>query len=284
MIIDYWCNAFTPDRQKTWHAALDQQGASIKLAGERDGFAEPAAMAARMDELGVGALVLPTCELPPHASPTNFESVACRPYELADFGELADSFAGRFYGAWSIDPRGGMTDVERAKQALASQSIVALHLHTHSYDRRFDDADYYPYYKLAADTGVPVVMQAGASGGGMPSECGRPIGIDRPAIYFPTVNFVLSHTGFPWVDEAVSMAIKFPNVYLGCATFPPRHWPSAFTEFARSAGRKKVLFGSGFPVVPHSEAIDGLRALELGKTTENDILGGTAQRIFTRIA
>ena len=228
--------------------------------------------------------MLPTCELPPHAGPTDFESVACRPYELAEFSELAQQFAGRFYGAWSIDPRGGMSNVRLAEEALASENIVALHLHTHSFDRRFDDADYYPYYKLAADAGVPVVMQAGASGGLMPSECGRPVGIDRPAIYFPDVNFVLSHTGFPWVEEAVSMAIKFPNVYLGSATFPPRHWPSAFADFVRGAGRAKVLFGSGFPVVPHSEAIAGVRALELGDTPENDFLGGTAKRIFTRIA
>ncbi len=40
-----------------------------------------------------------------------------------------------------------------------------------------------------------MAMQAGTSGGLMPSECGRPIGIDRPAIYFRDTNFLLSHTG-----------------------------------------------------------------------------------------
>ncbi|MEE3330197.1 MAG: amidohydrolase family protein [Myxococcota bacterium] len=280
MTIDYWCNAFTPDRRKTWHAALEQEGVSVKLAGERDGFAEPEAMVARMDEHGIRALVLPTCELPPHAGPTDFESVACRPHELSDF---AKRFPGRFYGGWSIDPRGGTGDVARAEAALKSNHIVALHLHTHSYNRRFDDADYDPYYTLAADHGIPVVMQAGASGGNMPSECAHPIGIDRPAISFPNVNFVLSHTGFPWVEAAVSMALKFPNVYLGCATYSPRHWPAEFRDFACGSGNSKVLFGSGFPVVPHSEAIAGVKALDLDADVEAELLGGTARRLFRRV-
>ena len=105
--------------------------------------------------------------------------------------------------------------------------MVGLYNHVHSWDRPFDHADFYPYYTLAADLDVPVAMQSGTSGGLMPSECGRPIGIDRPAIYFRNVHFVLSHTGWPWVDEAIAMALKFPNVFLGTAAYPPKHWAPA---------------------------------------------------------
>src|SRR5207244_2852823 len=82
-------------------------------------------------------------------------------------------------------------------------------------------ADYYPYYALAADLDVPVAMQAGASGGMTPSECGRPMGIDRAALYFSDTRFVLSHTGWPWVDEAVALARKLPYVFCGTASYPP---------------------------------------------------------------
>ena len=50
-----------------------------------------------------------------------------------------------------------------------------------------------------------------------------PIGIDRPAIYFRDVNFVLSHTGHPWENEAINMALKFPNVIFT----PPGATPQA---------------------------------------------------------
>ncbi len=278
-VVDYWCNAFTPDRAEVWHASLAAQNVALKLAGERDGFATGDAMVARMDELEIATLVLPTCELPPEAGPVDFESVACRPEEAE---ALAKAHPGRFVASWSLDPRSGVAGVERARRVLDADSTVALHIHTHSFDLRFDAAEYYPYYALAAQAGVPVLMQAGTSGGLMPSECGQPIGIDRPAIYFPNVDFVLSHTGWPWVDEAISMAIKFPNVYLGSASYPPRRWPQAFVDFARGPGRAKTLFGSGFPVVAHSEALEQARALELGDALPK-LLGDNARRILKRL-
>ncbi|MDJ0847512.1 MAG: amidohydrolase family protein [Myxococcota bacterium] len=275
--IDTWCNAFTPDREAIWRASLRDQGVPLRLRGaERDGFAEPGEMVARMDEHGIATLVLPTCALPPHAGPRDFESVACRPEEVAGF---AVAHPGRFAAAWSLDPHEGMAGVERAARALESPETVALHIHTHSFGLRFDAPDYYPFYALAAERGVPVVVQAGSSGGLMPSECGRPIGIDRPALYFSGVSFVLSHTGWPWVDEAVAMALKFPNVYLGCATWPPRRWPAAFLDFVRGPGRSKALFGSGFPLVAHSEALAQLRDLALGDT-EPALLEHNARRAF----
>ncbi len=279
-IVDYWCNAFTPDRAAVWQASLAAQNVALKLAGERDGFATGDSMVARMDELGIATLVLPTCELSPQAGPLDFESMACRPEEAE---ALAKSHPGRFVAAWSLDPRRGMAGVERARRALDASWTVALHSHTHSFDLRFDAPEYYPYYALADEADVPVVLQAGTSGGLMPSECGAPIGIDRPALYFPEVDFVLSHTGWPWVDEAIAMALKFPNVYLGSASYPPRRWPSAFVDFVRGPGRDKTLFGSGFPVVAHSEALEQLQALELG-AAEAKILGATARRILKKLA
>ncbi len=278
--IDTWCNAFTPDREAVWRASLADQAVPLRLRGaERDGFAEPEEMAARMDELGVATLVLPTCDLPPGASARDFESVACRPDEVAGF---ARAHPGRFAAAWSVDPREGMAGVEVAARALDAPETVALHVHTHSFDLRLDAPDYYPFYALAAERGVPVVMQAGSSGGLMPSECGRPIGIDRPALYFPRLHFVLSHTGWPWVEEAVAMALKFPNVHLGCATWPPRRWPAAFLDFVRGPGRGKVLFGSGFPLVAHSEALAQLRELGLGDALAA-LLEDNARHLFARL-
>jgi predicted TIM-barrel fold metal-dependent hydrolase len=278
--VDYWCNAFTPDREAVWKASLDAQGLSLRLAGsDREGFAVADVMAKRMDAAGMATLVLPTCELPSGAGPLDFESVACRPEEVAEFRA---SHPGRFAAAWSIDPKQGMAGVRRAARALDVEGAVALHIHTHSFDLHFDAPQYYPFYALAAERSVPVVMQAGTSGGLMPSECGRPIGIDRPALHFPEVHFVLSHTGWPWVDEAVAMALKFSNVSLGCATWPPKRWPPAFLAFVRGPGRRKALFGTGYPLVSHAAALEQLRDLGLGDT-ETALLGDNARAVFTRL-
>jgi predicted TIM-barrel fold metal-dependent hydrolase len=280
--VDYWCNAFTPDRKALWEASLAAQGTPLGLRTDpNDAFADPEVMLARMDALGIDTLVLPTGDLPAGASVTDYETFACRFEEQAD---LARRFPGRFVGEWSIDPSTGMEGVRRAAEALAEPSMVALHYHTHSFDRGFDHRDMYPYYALAADAGVAVVMQAGTSGGLMPSACGQPIGIDRPALYFPELVFVLSHAGWPWIDEACAMALKFPNVYLGTATQPPRRWPESLQRFSRGGGRGKVLVGTGFPIAGHRHTLSQLDDLEVGVDLRTAWLDENPRKVFARLA
>ncbi len=280
--IDYWCNAFTPDRAPLWQASVAGQGVPLGLVGDSaDGFAEPAAMQARMDALGVSSLLIPVCELPGGADERHFETFAARPAEIARWSKQAP---GRFAGLWSFDPRARMPGLRAAAAALAEPWCVGLHLHTHSYDRELDHAELYPYYALASERGVPIVMQAGTSGGLMPSACGRPLGIDRPALYFPETRFVLSHLGWPWVDEAIAMAQKFPNVFLGSATWPPRRWADPVRAFARGRGRAKLLLGTGFPLVSQRTALAQLAELDLEPAIAAGIAGSNARRLFAGLA
>jgi predicted TIM-barrel fold metal-dependent hydrolase len=279
--IDYWCNAFDPAREGLWKATIEEQGIPIKIRSGDDGFAEAGTMLARMDELDLDALLLPSVDPPAGNNLRDYEHFAT-PFE--DVVKLAADFPGRFAGLWSFDPSLGMEGVRRAAEALASEACVGLHLHTHSWDRAFDDRSLYPFYALAADCGVPVVVQAGSSGGLMPSECGKPIGIDRPALYFEDVPFVLSHTGWPWVDEAVAMSMKHPNVFIGTAAYPPHHWPDALVGFIRGPGRGKTLWGTSFPTVGHRQSLARLEELSLDDETRYALLEGVARSIFRRLA
>jgi predicted TIM-barrel fold metal-dependent hydrolase len=197
--------------------------------------------------------------------------------------ELARRWPGRFAALCVLDPTTGIAGVRTTRARLAEPWVVGCYLHTHSWDRPLDHADYYPYYSLAADLDVPVAMQAGASGGMTPSECGRPIGIDRAALYFSDTRFVLSHTGWPWVDEAIALARKFPNVFIGTASYPPRRWPDALVDFVRGGGRDKTLFGTNFPTVGHRQAVEQLPELGLRDETTAALAGGNARRVFTRL-
>jgi predicted TIM-barrel fold metal-dependent hydrolase len=279
--IDYWCNAFTPDRRARWDAAIAAQGIPLRIRTRNDdSFADVGEMVSRMDELGVATLVLPSAEAPVDAEPTTYELFTTHP---ADVSKWSNQHPGRFAGLVTLDPTTGIAGVGHAAENLANDCFVGLHLHTHSWDRPFDHRDYYPYYALAAEHGVPVVMQAGASGGRMASECGRPIGIDRPALYFEDVDFVLSHTGWPWVDEALAMASKHPNVFLGTAAFPPHRWSPELIQFIAGAGRGKVLLGTSFPVVGHRQALARLGDVELDDEARASLVSKTAKRIFTRL-
>ena len=278
--IDYWCNAFSEDRRALWDAAIADQGLSVKVRRDpTDSFTDAATMLARMDELRIDRLLLPTAEVSDAAGPYDYERYATG---FETFTKLAAEHPGRVAGLWSLDPT-SLAGLRRAADALSQPGVVGLHLHTHSFDRGFDHRELYPFYALAAEQGVPVVMQAGASGGRLPSECGRPTGIDRPALYFEGVRFVLSHTGWPWTHEALAMATKHPNVFLGTAAFPPHHWPPELVRFIGGAGRGKTLFGTSFPVVGHRHALALLPELGLDDEALHALLEGAARRVFTRI-
>ncbi len=283
-IVDYLCNAFTPDRLEVWDGALAATGVQVKVrrvAG--DSFAEPEDMVDRMDELGIATLVLPTGDVGRHGrlDPFDFEHIAVRWEEVE---KLVARWPGRFAALALIDPEPGMAAVRETRARLADPWVVGCYLHTHSFDRRLDHADYYPFYAVGAEFDVPIAMQAGTSGGLMASECGRPISIDRAALYFRETRFLLSHLGWPWVDEAVAMTLKFPNVYLGTGAYPPRHWSSTVTDFLRGPGRTKMVFGTNFPTVGHRHALTQVAELGLEAEIERAFLGGTAQRVFTRLA
>ncbi len=283
-VIDTLCNAFTPDRRRVWDGALAASGVQVKIRrDDGDSFAGPEAMVDRMDELGVATILLITGDLGSHGrlDPFDFEHVIARWEETE---KLVSRWPGRFAALALIDPELGMAGVREMRTRLSEPWVVGCYLHTHSWDRRLDHADFYPYYAVGAEADVPVAMQAGTSGGLLASECGRPITIDRPALYFRETRFVLSHLGWPWVDEALAMALKFPNVYLGTGAYPPRHWASAVTDFLRGPGRSKVLFATNFPTVGHRHALEQLSALSLDSDVERALLGDNARSVFNRLS
>ena len=281
--VDTLSNAFTEDRRALWDGAIASTGVQVKVRrDERDSFTDPAAFVARMDELGVATVFLITGDTGRHAlaDPFDFEHLVERWQETE---QLVTRWPGRFAALALVDPEQGMRGVRELRARLAEPWVVGSYIHTHSWDRRLDHADYYPFYAACAEAGVPVSAQAGTSGGLLASECGRPISIDRPALYFRDTSFVLSHLGWPWTEEAVAMALKFPNVYLGTGAYPPRHWPPAAVDFLRGPGRTKVMFATNFPTVGHRHALAQVGELSLPAEVEAALLGGTARRVYTRL-
>jgi predicted TIM-barrel fold metal-dependent hydrolase len=282
-VVDTLSNAFTVDRRALWDGAISSAGVQVKVRrDEHDSFTEPEAMVARMDELGVSTTLLISGDTGRHAlaDPFDFEHLVERWEETE---QLVRRWPGRFAALALVDPERGMRGVHELRARLAEPWVVGCYVHTHSWDRRLDHADYYPFYAACADAGVPVAAQAGTSGGLLASECGRPISIDRPALYFRDTPFVLSHLGWPWSEEAVAMALKFPNVYLGSGAYPPRHWPAAVHDFLRGPGRTKVMFATNFPTVGHRHALAQIAELALPPEVEAALLAGTARRVYTRL-
>ncbi|WP_341705848.1 amidohydrolase family protein [Ferrovibrio sp.] len=186
----------------------------------------------------------------------------------------------RLVGVGSVNiskPMAAMREVRRCVEELGFRAIRVLPWlwELPPTDRRF-----YPVYAACCEAGVPFCTQIGHAGPLMPSEPGRPIYLDQVAIDFPELTIVGGHIGYPWTDEAVAVATKHENVYIDTSAYTVQRYPAALVVYMKGPGRKKVLFGSNYPMIAPAKALEGLGDLGLDAEAKALFLGGNASRVY----
>ncbi len=144
-----------------------------------------------------------------------------------------------------------------------------------------NDRRYYPLYAACVELGVPFCTQVGHTGPLRTSETGRPIPyLDDVALDFPELTIVAGHIGYPWTEEMIALARKYPNVYIDTSAYTAKRYPSTLVEYMREGGRRKVMFGSNYPMLTPDQALTEFATLELDEETQSLFLGGTAEKVF----
>jgi uncharacterized protein len=144
-----------------------------------------------------------------------------------------------------------------------------------------DDRRYYPVYAECVELGVPFCLQVGHTGPLRPSEPGRPNPyLDTVALEFPELVIVGGHIGYPWTAEMISLATKYPNVYIDTSAYKASRYPRDLIEYLQTHGRRKVLFGSNHPAWPAADCLSELASLQLDDETTQLFLHGNAERVF----
>ena len=155
----------------------------------------------------------------------------------------------------SIDPTRGPQAVREAKRLVASGRIHGLKLHPPLQQFFANDPIAYPLYEVFAEARLPVLFHTGHSGigtnmpggGGIRLKYGNPIYIDDVAVDFPEMPIILAHPSFPWQDEAISICLHKPTVYIDLSGWSPKYLSPALMQYANSLLKHKVLFGSDYP-------------------------------------
>jgi predicted TIM-barrel fold metal-dependent hydrolase len=157
----------------------------------------------------------------------------------------------------SIDPRRGAEGVQEAKRLLSEGVVRGLKLHPPVQQFFPNDPIAYPFYELFAEAALPVIFHTGHSGigtglpggGGVRLKYGNPLPIDDVAVDFPTLPIIMAHPSFPWQDEAISICLHKPNVYIDLSGWSPKYFPSTLIQYANTLLKDKVLFGSDYPLI-----------------------------------
>jgi predicted TIM-barrel fold metal-dependent hydrolase len=187
---------------------------------------------------------------------------------------------GRLCGVGSVDIRRPMAAVREIRRCIRQLGFKAIRVLPWLWEVPPTDRRFYPIYAECCELGVPFCTQIGHTGPLMPSEVGRPIYLDQIAIDFPELTVVGGHIGYPWTDEAIAVATKHKNVYIDTSAYTAARYPAALVDYLRGHGRKKVLFGSNYPMITPEKALTGLAALGLDSEVRALFLADNARRVF----
>jgi predicted TIM-barrel fold metal-dependent hydrolase len=188
---------------------------------------------------------------------------------------------GRFAGVAAVDLARPMDAVRELRRCVRDLGFRALRVIPWLWNLPPDDRRYYPLYAECVELGIPFCLQVGHTGPMRPSEPGRPIPyLDTVALEFPELVIVGGHIGYPWTAEMISLASKYPNVYIDTSAYKSNRYPRELVDYLRHHGRHKVLFGSNHPAWPAADCLRDLDGLQLDRETAEAFLHGNAERVF----
>ena len=186
----------------------------------------------------------------------------------------------RLVGVGSVDISQPMEAVREVRRCITQLGFKAIRVLPWLCELPPTDRRFYPVYTTCCDLGVPFCTQIGHTGPLMPSEVGRPIYLDQVALDFPELVIVGGHIGYPWTDEAIAVATKHENVYIDTSAYTVQRYPAALVEYLRGHGRRKVMFGTNYPMILPAKALEGFDALGLDEEAKSLFLSGNAARVF----
>lgn len=198
-----------------------------------------------------------------------------------DVAALTQAHPERFIGVGSVDLRHPMAAVAEIRRCVRELGFVGIRVLPWLWELPPDHRRYYPIYAACVEEGVPFCLQVGHTGPLRGSEYGRPIPyLDNVALDFPELTIVGGHVGYPWTEEMIALATKYERVYIDTSAYKLSRLPPQLVHYMRRHGRKKVLFGSNWPMIAPKDCLAALDELGLDDEAKALFLHGNAERVF----
>ncbi|MGV1046962.1 MAG: amidohydrolase family protein [Solirubrobacterales bacterium] len=117
--------------------------------------------------------------------------------------------------------------------------------------------------EAAEQLGLPVIWHQGTTFvRSAELRWALPLQIDQVALRFPRLRIVIAHMGHPWIEDALVVVRKHPNVFADVSALHPRPWQlyTALVSAVEYGVGDKLLFGSDWPFVGLEDTFTGLRS------------------------
>jgi predicted TIM-barrel fold metal-dependent hydrolase len=231
-------------------------------------------MLQRMDEAGVEKVFITQCKMWSYRRKWMYMDT-----QLEDVLQYTEKYPERFVGLAGYNPFQIQESLREVETAVTRHGFKGVYVHIYGFDIRIDDRKMYPLYAKCEELGVPVSLQVGHVLEAMPSEGARPIYLDRVACDVPQLKLIGAHTGWPWVDELLSVCYKWENVWLGVDAWMPKYLPPQILQFINSRmGQDRCLWGTNG--LPWKESLEQIDQLGLKEEAKRKLLRENAAELF----
>lgn len=188
----------------------------------------------------------------------------------------------------SIDPHKGKLGAREALDLVKNHNIQGFKFHPTMQGFYPNDRMAYDLYEAIAETGKPALFHTGQTGvgsgmrggNGMRLKYSNPMYIDDLAVDFPDMPIILAHPSFPWQEEALSIATHKPNVYIDLSGWSPKYFPPILVRYANTLLKKKMLFGSDWPMIAPEKWLNAFDKAEFRDEVRPLILKQNAMRLL----
>ncbi len=188
----------------------------------------------------------------------------------------------------SVDPARGIEAVNEARRLIASGLIHGFKFHPPVQEFFPNDRMAYPLYEVIAEAELPVIFHTGHSGigtgmpggGGIRLKYGNPMHIDDVAVDFPSMPIIMAHPSFPWQDEAISVCLHKPQVYIDLSGWSPKYFSPTLVQYANTLLKNKVMFGSDYPLITPDRWLEDFAKIPIKEEVRPLILKENAVKLL----
>lgn len=228
---------------------------------------------ASLDKLGVelGVITGRDCETT-YGTPANNQSVLdfCRAYPQ------------KFVGFWGIDPHKKMAAVREIERAVNEHGMKGIAIDPYLAHIPASEARFYPLYSKCCELEIPVfiTMAPPPQVPGAILEYADPRDVDKVARDFPELVIVMSHGGYPFVNEAIYTCLRNANVYMDISEYERAPMVEVYVRAMNELIPDKVIFASAHPFIELADALEAYRAFPLKDEVREKVMYGNARRVL----
>ena len=196
--------------------------------------------------------------------------------------EFVKAFPNKFIGFVGLDPHKGMRAIQELKASVADLGMRGAAVDPYLAQIYANDAKYYPIYSKCCELDIPIIFTTGPATL-VPNaiiDHVAPRYIDFVARDFPELKIIISHGGYPWVNEAITIAQRNRNVYIDLSEYEFSPMAEAYVEAANTMIADKILYASAHPFVDFKVALQSYERLQFKPDVRQKIMYDNAARLL----